>query len=131
MESYLENSNFLADINNERAVKNKTYVENMKKLERFVMYVFKDDVTVVPKQSAWFGEFNKTSEEETLLKDRAMYKEDWLGLRFLDETDRLEFREIEGPHMSLTEETLREAYEKYFSPKESGERMANGRTMEL
>jgi len=118
LESYLENSNFLADVNNEREVKNATYKENMKKLDRFAMYMFKDDKTVVPKESAYFSEVNTTSEKVTGLRDRKMYMEDWIGLRWLDEEKKLEFREVDGEHMQLTEEVLVDAFQRYFGPKE-------------
>lgn len=116
LQGYLENSNFLADVNNEREVKNETYKKNMMKLDRFAMYTFSEDTTVVPKQSGWFSEVNRTSDKETKLRDRALYKEDWLGLKYLDERGRLDFREAEGPHMSLSEKTLKEAFETYFAP---------------
>src|SRR6266536_1329095 len=70
IEQYLEHSNFLADVNNERALKNQTYKENLEKLERFVMYLFEDDETVVPKETAWFAEVNGT--EVTNLRERAI-----------------------------------------------------------
>ena len=135
LDAYLESSNFLADINNERALKNETYAENMRKLRRFVMYVFAEDVTVVPRQSGWFSEYNATSGKETRLTDRKLYEEDWLGLKSLDEAKRLEFREIEGPHMALSEEILIDAFEKYFSPGDwtglGVETLANEKGMEL
>ena len=121
LDPYLESSNFLADVNNEREVKNETYKENLKKLERLVLYVFAEDTTVVPRLSGWFYETNKTSGAITKLKDRALYKEDWLGLKDLDERGRLEFRELEGGHMRLTEKALLDAFKRYFSPKAGGE----------
>ena len=112
MEEYLEGSNFLADVNNEREEgrRNETYRENLKRLERFVMYVFRNDTTVIPKESGWFSEVNKTSGVETGLRERRMYKEDWLGLRDLDERGRLEMREVPGGHMQLSEEVLVDAF---------------------
>jgi palmitoyl-protein thioesterase len=115
LDSYLQYSNFLADINNERSVKNQTYVENVKKLEKFVMYIFEDDETVVPKWSGWFSEYNATSGEQTRLQDRELYKQDWLGLKWLDENHRLEFRQTGGKHMRLSDEVLEDAFQKYFS----------------
>ena len=106
----------MADINNEREIKNETYRENMMKLSKFVMYVFTEDVTVIPKQSGWFSEYNGTSDKETKLRDRAIYAEDWLGLKWLDEHDRLIFDEVKGPHMALTDEVLKESFVKYFGP---------------
>ena len=127
MDEYLENSNFLADVNNEREVKNTTYKENMKKLDMFAMYMFSDDVTVVPKESSHWNEVNATSGEVTKLQDLPIYLEDWLGLRWLDEKGRLESRIAEGGHMQITEETFVEIFERYFRPKPEGEsRKATG-----
>ncbi|KAI4141263.1 MAG: hypothetical protein L6R39_005430 [Caloplaca ligustica] len=115
LEAYLENSNFLADINNEREVKNATYKDNLKRLKRFVMFMFEEDTTVVPKESAYFAEYNKTSDEVTKVQERRLYKEDWLGLKWLDEKGRLEFKVAEGRHMQLSEELLRETFRRYFN----------------
>ncbi|PQE29252.1 palmitoyl thioesterase protein [Rutstroemia sp. NJR-2017a BBW] len=109
---YLEHSNFLADINNERLLKNPTYKANMQKLERFVMYVFEDDETVIPKESAWWSEVNGT--EVLPLRERAIYKEDWLGLKSLDERGALRFEKAPGVHMALSEELLEKAFKENF-----------------
>ena len=116
MDEYLENSNFLADINNERAVKNKTYAENIARLNKFVMYMFADDKTVIPKQSAWFAEYNKTSEVVTPLAERKMYKEDWLGLKSLGDEHRLAFETLNGQHMQFDIADLRRVMKEYFGP---------------
>jgi len=113
-DSYLEHSNFLADINNERILKNQTYKENLEKLERFVMYVFEDDETVIPKESAWFSEVNGTDVQE--LRDRVLYKEDWLGLKTLDKNGALEFKTTPGGHMALSDKLLESVFQKYYGP---------------
>lgn len=115
LKTYLENSNFLADINNERPTKNNTYKENLKKLDRFAMYIFANDTVAIPKQSAWFGEV--TAEGKVIdLKDREIYREDWIGLKWLDERNRLEFRIAEGQHMQLSQQVLVDAFTEYFRP---------------
>lgn len=114
LENYLENSNFLADVNNERVEKNETYRENLKKLDRFAMYMFEDDTTVIPKESAYFWEVNATSEEITKLRDRELYREDWIGLKYLDEKERLDFRVAEGGHMQFAEGVLEDCFQRYF-----------------
>jgi palmitoyl-protein thioesterase len=116
MQEYLENSNWLADVNNEREMKNVTYKENLKSLERFVMFMFRDDETVVPKESAWWAEVNRTSGEITPLQKRPLYTEDWLGLRKLDMERRLEFLEIPGEHMRFEDGLLKKVFEVYFGP---------------
>ena len=117
LEPYLEYSNFLADINNERKIKNETYKENMKKLDRFAMYMFEDDTTVVPKQSAWFGEVNGEG-KELALREREIYKQDWIGLRWLDERNKLDFKTTEGGHMQLSQKLLVDVFETYFRGRE-------------
>ena len=114
LENYLEHSNFLADINNEREVKNQTYKENLERLEKFVMYVFEEDTTVVPPESGWFGEVNGT--EVTALKDRDIYKEDWIGLKTLDKKGALEFKTTPGGHMNLGQELLESVFSNYYGP---------------
>ena len=112
LEPYLENSNFLADVNNERDVKNATYRENLMKLEKFVMYMFSEDTTVVPKESAYFDDVVGTDDEATIIKlrDRDLYKEDWLGLKELDKKGKLEFKLAEGGHMAISDELLLETF---------------------
>ncbi|KAH8659191.1 Alpha/Beta hydrolase protein [Tricladium varicosporioides] len=112
LDDYLEYSNFLADINNERKVKNEKYKKNLEKLERFVMYLFEDDTTVIPKETGWFAEVNGT--DVTLLRDREIYKEDWLGLKALDKKGALKFEVTEGGHMQLSEKLLKKVFETNF-----------------
>jgi palmitoyl-protein thioesterase len=113
-DQYLEFSNFLADINNERELKNETYKRNLAKLERFVMYLFEDDETVIPKETGWFAEVNGT--EITPLRERAIYKEDWLGLEALDKKGALEFKTTEGGHMTLSDKLLDKVFKDYYGP---------------
>jgi palmitoyl-protein thioesterase len=122
IDSYLQFSNFLADINNEGALKNKTYKANLSKLKKFIMYMFEDDTTVIPKESGWFADVNGT--EVTALRERKLYKEDWLGLKELDEKGALEFKKTPGKHMSLTDKLLKAVFKSYYGPlaKTFGER---------
>ncbi|KAK5654545.1 hypothetical protein OQA88_7174 [Cercophora sp. LCS_1] len=114
IDKYLEHSNFLADINNEREFKNQKYKENIASLENLVLYMFEDDTTAVPKESAWFEEVNGT--EITPLRARKLYSEDWLGLRELDRKGGLKFRTAPGEHMQLTDKLLNETFVEFFGP---------------
>ena len=113
-DKYLEHSNFLADINNERAAKKAEYKKNIIQLENFVMYMFEDDTTVIPKETAWFEEVNGT--ESTPLRARKLYSEDWIGLRALDRKGGLKFRTAPGDHMQLSNELLKEAFGDFYGP---------------
>lgn len=116
LDQYLNHSNFLADINNERPLKNVTYAQNIARLNKFVMYLFENDTTVIPMESGWFAEVNTTSAKVTPLKERDIYKEDWLGLKILDRKGGLIFDTLKGGHMRLEEDELKETFKKYFSP---------------
>lgn len=114
LDDYLEYSNFLADINNEREDKNQTYAENLKTLERLVMISFSEDETVVPKESAWFQEVNVTSGKVTPLEYRDLYKEDWLGLKQLGASEKIEYLRIKGVHMEVSDDDIKSIAEKYL-----------------
>lgn len=124
---YLEHSHFLADVNNERAEKKSEYAKRLAKLEKFVMFVFEDDKTVVPKESGWFAEVNETSGVVTDLRERAIYKEDWIGLKALDEKGGLVFESVEGEHMELNRKDLERTFKKYFGAERTlGEKVVDG-----
>jgi palmitoyl-protein thioesterase len=115
-DNYLEHSNYLADINNERVLKNVSYAANLASLEQFVMVMFDDDTTLIPKWTAWFAEFNETDSSLTMLADRQIYKEDWVGLKKLGEQDRLKFVKVKGEHMQFSDKDLRKLFGQYFGP---------------
>lgn len=114
LDSYREHSNFLADINNERALKNQTYAKNIARLEHFVMYVFDDDTTVIPKETAWFEEVS--DEKVTPLRELPIYTEDWIGLKALDKKGGLKFKTVKGAHMEISDEVLEETFDEFFGP---------------
>jgi palmitoyl-protein thioesterase len=125
-ENYLESSNFLADVNNEREVKSALYKENLMALDTFVMVLFGEDKTVVPRESGWFAEVNFTRADDgsgdqgervvTPLRERRIYTEDWIGLRALDERGALVFEEVEGEHMQLDDQDLKRLFGRHFGP---------------
>lgn len=113
-ETYLDSSNFLADINNERVLKNEVYKKNIAGLSNFVMYMFEDDTTVIPRQTAWFTEVNGT--DVIPLRKQKMYTEDWLGLQALDRKGGLAFKSITGDHMQIPTQVLNDTMTDYFGP---------------
>jgi palmitoyl-protein thioesterase len=120
--AYLRASTFLADINNEipedtdddeePRSRNSTYATNFASLDNFVMVLFDQDKTVVPKESSWFGSYkiptddDEDSEDREIvhMKHQPLYKEDWIGLRKLDEEDKVFPIICEGEHMQIVEE---------------------------
>lgn len=98
---------------------NKTITPNTKNLStlnRFVMYMFEDDNTILPKESSWFAEVNSTTGHITPLIDRPIYKQDWIGLKRLGEEGKLIFRSTPGEHMQLSDSLLGDTFREFFGP---------------
>ncbi|KAG0372528.1 hypothetical protein BGX24_000138 [Mortierella sp. AD032] len=107
LETYLERNIFLPDINNELAVKNLTYATQLKSLNKLVMFMFMNDVTVKPKETAWFG-FLDENGDSVELEEQEQYKQDWLGLKTMDQDGKLIFEVMEGEHMQFSLEDFAE-----------------------
>ncbi|ORX44084.1 palmitoyl-protein thioesterase 1 [Hesseltinella vesiculosa] len=102
---YLEQNIFLPDINNQGESQNATYRSNLQSLGQFVMIRFDQDTMIVPREAAWF--WTLTDDEQDPLRrlqEQALYKEDWLGLRQLDENGQLHFLTAPGKHMEIAQD---------------------------
>tara|TARA_B110000977_G_scaffold127493_1_gene162867 strand:+ start:12152 stop:13195 length:1044 start_codon:yes stop_codon:yes gene_type:complete len=112
VKEYLSKNIFLPDINNEpnavHSKNNEMYKANLLSLERLVLIRFSEDTIVVPKDSAWFGAYREgtTVEDDDVvqLRDSENYKQDWLGLRTLDERCKLVMFDCPGEHMAFGDE---------------------------
>ncbi|GAO19993.1 uncharacterized protein UV8b_01053 [Ustilaginoidea virens] len=113
LQDYLDGSAYLADVNNERQLKNEAYGKNLASLDHFVMYLFENDTVSIPKESSWFGEVSGDG-RYTPLRERAMYKEDWLGLRALDKKGGLKFRSVAGEHMHIPKQVLNDTLSEFL-----------------
>ena len=99
---YPTGSHYLAPINNEVEHRNLEYKAKIENLVNFVMVMFNQDDVVEPKQSAHFEFYSPGQDREVLpLNESAIYQEDWLGLRTLDESGRLHFFSVEGKHVEI------------------------------
>ncbi|GJN91896.1 hypothetical protein Rhopal_004921-T1 [Rhodotorula paludigena] len=134
IDEYLEGNEFLRDINNERVgdlqpyaeelsrsygdaePRNETYRKNFKQLDRFVMFRFSEDLTVVPPHSSHFT--LPLRNDTTCAPPPAppvpgcyatplpwsalpLYTQDYIGLRALDEQGRVTRRACKGAHMEI------------------------------
>jgi len=121
-DDYLDYSGWLANINRERNEDRKSgrereYIDRLSGIDKLVMYMFEKDRTIVPRETAWFADKNETTGLVRKLTDRALYKEDWIGLKKLDEKNGLVFRLIEGKeHMDISDDLLVDAVREYFHP---------------
>lgn len=114
-DEYRKKSLFMADINNDRDLKNSTYKENLLKLQKLVLIKFAQDSVVVPRESEWFG-FYQTGQTEKMLSfnETKLYIEDWIGLKTLDQTGRLDFLSSPGDHLQFTDDFFRMIVDKYL-----------------
>ncbi len=104
---YLQHNQFLLDINNDGPKKNSAYAKRLASLQGFYMYIFEDDSIVVPRESGWFGIFDPKEGRVKFLAEQALFQEDWLGLKQLDDRKALYFRKLPGEHLRLSGEFLR------------------------
>lgn len=103
-DEYKQKSVFLADINNEVTI-NETYKQNLMKLQNFVMIQFLEDSMVIPKESEWFGWFKPGQDKELqTMNETAIYTEDRIGLKSMNDQGKLHFLSVEGDHLRFTEE---------------------------
>jgi len=135
--SYLSSNKFLASINNELPESiNTTYAANFKSLNKFVMVLFLQDKTVVPKESSWFGSYAPPPPEEDSsdlgknpfekkiipMRMQPLYTEDWIGLKTLDERGGVVLETCEGEHMQLSGACWDLLLKNYVGGDVSGER---------
>jgi hypothetical protein len=87
---YLSMNPFLPSVNGEiAAARNATYARNLAALENLVLVIFAEDITVVPKESAWFGsEAGPLDDEHELFVDGGLesvwgdaYDPEWVAGR--------------------------------------------------
>jgi palmitoyl-protein thioesterase len=81
-------SSFLADANNEKLIKNRLYKENINTLNNFVMVFSPNDEVVKPPQSSIFSMYDSNLNVVNLT-DTELFKQDWLGLKSLQERNSL------------------------------------------
>jgi len=104
-ETFIQASVFLADINNMKPQKNQQYKQNLLALKNFVMVRFSGDTVVQPQESEWFGFYAPGNDTKVLsLQQTDIYQQDWLGLKQLDQTKRLQFLESPGEHLKFTDQ---------------------------
>lgn len=98
---YVEKSPFLADLNNEKPAKNDQYKQNMANLEAYVTVEATADTMVYPHESENHGFYKWGTQVVEKLRDTQAYKEDWLGLKTLDDGKRLKHLTFEGEHLQV------------------------------
>lgn len=112
-DEYLENSAFLKFVNNE-FVKNITYARNLAKLDRLVLIKFTEDVTLVPKESAWYNDVEPVTGIPLSFTETESFKYNLVGTRSLYEKKKIDFLEIPAEHMQIDQDDLLDVAYKYL-----------------
>uniref|UniRef100_A0A6C0HP34 Palmitoyl-protein thioesterase 1 n=1 Tax=viral metagenome TaxID=1070528 RepID=A0A6C0HP34_9ZZZZ len=98
LDEYFKKCRFLPWLNNEVLTNmSKDYAFNMKMLVNFVLVWSDNDDVVYPKESAKFSFLDKDN-NLVGIKDTDLYKNDDLGLRFLDETGSFHIHNVSCAH---------------------------------
>jgi len=104
---YVEKSLFLADINNQGAEKRSEYAANLVTLDNLVLVKFSRDTMVDPKESEWFGWYDERDGKTIVpLNATRLYREDWIGLRQLDQAGKLQLLSVDGNHLQIDDATF-------------------------
>lgn len=118
--TYLKENRFLADINNEKENKNATYKANMMSLTNYVMVEAMQDTMVEPhvsEQHAYYKWGQMTETEQ--LQETDGYKEDWLGLKSLDQANKLKHVTYQGNHLRWSQDFWENTILPYLGPQSS------------
>ncbi|KAE8712989.1 ATPase 7, plasma membrane-type isoform 1 [Hibiscus syriacus] len=114
MTDYLEGCRFLPKLNNEiDGLRNSTYKERFASLQNLVLIKFEDDTVLIPKETAWFGYYPDGAFSSVLpVQETKLYKEDWIGLKTLDEAGKVKFVNVSGNHLQISRSDMK----KYMVP---------------
>ncbi|KAJ2641812.1 hypothetical protein GGF44_001953 [Coemansia sp. RSA 1694] len=119
IDQYLQYNIFLPDINGdlEEEERNDVYRKRILALDKMVLFKFSEDKMIYPAMSPWFG-FVDADGSDVPVQNTTMYKRDWLGLRGLEEAGKLSFISLDGPHMHIGEDVLRNIVSEHFGASE-------------
>ena len=78
----------MAWANNYYETKNQTLIDRISSLDSFTMFMWEEDTVIIPRESAHFAVYDRMY-QLVALEDQALYKEDWLGLQKLKNSNRL------------------------------------------
>ncbi|OWM90795.1 hypothetical protein CDL15_Pgr011555 [Punica granatum] len=104
IKAYLEGCKFLPKLNNENSSKrNATYKERFASLQNLVLIMFEQDNVLVPRETSLFGYYPDGSFNVILpAEETTLYKEDWIGLKTLNEAGKVKFINLSGHHLQIS-----------------------------
>ena len=98
-ETYMKTNVFLKMLNNENEIKDEEVYRRFSSLERVKLIKSKEDSVITPRDSSWFEFYDKTGREIVPLEQSDFYKEDYIGLKKLNEEGKVTFTEFSEEHV--------------------------------
>ncbi|XP_059637486.1 uncharacterized protein LOC132279509 [Cornus florida] len=108
---YLRGSEFLPRLNNELAIcRNSAYKERFASLDNLVLIMCDQDEVLVPKETSWFGFYPEGPDwiyKDVLpANETTLYKDDWIGLKTLIEAGKVQFVNVSGQHVEISDSDI-------------------------
>jgi len=73
-------------------------------LNQLVLVLFTEDSVVQPRESEWFGFYVEGQDHIVQgVENTTLYTEDWIGLKYLVESKRVQFLSTVGDHLEFTD----------------------------
>ena len=102
-DQYMKDNVYLKDLNNEGPIKNQNYKNRIMNLNKMLLIKGTQDTIISPRESSWFEFYDKKGEKIVPLKQSDFYKDDYLGIKALDEQKKLIFATFNQKHVKYTE----------------------------
>ncbi|KAF5734923.1 hypothetical protein HS088_TW15G00420 [Tripterygium wilfordii] len=134
LSNYMEKCKFLPQLNNELPdQRNSTYKERFTSLQNLVLVMFEQDNVLIPRETSWFGYYPDGSFDPVLPpQETKLYKEDWIGLKTLDDAGKVHYYNVSGGHLGISESDMKKyvvpfLVDKAFAQRASIQRGSNTR----
>lgn len=117
MPNYLGKCRFLPKLNNENPdERNATYKERFSRLNNLVLIMNEQDKVLIPRETSWFGYYPNGAFSPVLAPQKtALYMEDWVGLRALDEAGRVKYISVPGGHLGIIQSDMKKHMVPYLT----------------
>ena len=102
-DQYMKDNVYLKDLNNEGPKKNQNYKNRIMNLNKMLLVKGSLDTIISPRESSWFEFYDKKGEKIVPLKQSDFYINDYLGIKALDQKNKLKFVTFNQKHVKYSE----------------------------
>ena len=110
MSRYEKDSVFLGKLNNETSSPVSTEKQRFSDLNGLMLVMFEQDSMVYPKESEWFQTLDSSDKSVVALEDTDFYKNDLIGLKTLNEAQKVQFISIDGDHLQFSKTDITDTF---------------------